>query len=145
MSWWSRQFTSPQGESGLAAEVERFLSGHHLESIFDSAEEIPAWVWLSVVAHGDDEVLERTQHWLAEHHGVRPELDAWGRVLQLVAAQLVETAAAIDCEVSELQRQLLVPLELAVSLTSVGPATLHRLVTVMLSDMSSQSDVDQAS
>ena len=143
MSWWSRKWESQGHNLSVAAEAESFLSGRYLETMFDSLDEIPAWAWLSVIAHGDERVLERSEHWLQEHRGARPELDGWGRVLEHVARQLVTTAAAIGCPVTELQRHLLIPLELAVSLTPVGPATLYRLVNAMLSDMSSQSGFDR--
>jgi AraC-like DNA-binding protein len=99
---------------------------------------------LSVIAHGDSEVLARSEHWLRTHHGLRPELDNWGRVLQHVAGQLLQTADTLGCSVSELQRQFLVPLELAVTLTPVGPATLYRLVNAMLSDLRSQIGIERA-
>lgn len=90
MSWWSKRASLSQSDDSLAAEVEWFLNGQYLETVFTSAAEVPYWAWLSVIAHGDSELLTRSEHWLRTHHGLRPELDNWGRVLQHVAGSCCE-------------------------------------------------------
>ena len=74
--------------------------------------------------------------------GVRPELNGWGRVLQHLTTRLLETSEAIGCQTSDLQRSLLVPLELAVTITPVGPATMCRLVNAMLIDAKTRIEID---
>jgi hypothetical protein len=143
MAWWSRH-SSARDEIGIVSEVSRFLSGRCLDSAFCTAEDIPAWAWLSVVAHGDSATLERSARWMDEHRGARPELDNWGRVLQYTSCRLLQTADTLGCSVIELQRQLLVPLELAVCLTPVGPATMYRLVNALLTDVRSKAGIEQS-
>jgi hypothetical protein len=71
-------------------------------------------------------------------------LNGWGRVLQHLTRRLLETSEAIGCPASELQRRLLVPLELAVTMTPVGPATMCRLVNTMLLDAKMHAGIDQS-
>jgi hypothetical protein len=105
------------------SEAQQFLDGRLLDIAFESGGDVPAWVWLSAIAHGDAPTLERAQHWLSDHQGMRPELNGWGRVLQHLTKRLLETSEAIGCPASDLQRNLLVPPELAITMTPVGPAT----------------------
>jgi hypothetical protein len=63
-------------------------------------------------------------------------------VLQHLTKRLLETSEAIGCPASDLQRSLLVPLELAVTMTPVGPATMCRLVNSMLLDAKTNIEID---
>jgi hypothetical protein len=132
MQWKLRRNGPKETDSLLVTEVKQFLDGQLLDIAFESGGEVPAWVWLSTIAHGDARILEHAENWLSDHHGVRPELNGWGRVLQHLTRRLLDTSEAIGCPTSDLQRSLLVPLELAVTMTPVGPATMCRLVNEML-------------
>jgi hypothetical protein len=143
MQWKLRRHGPKQSDSILVSETQQFLNGHLLDVAFESGGDVPAWVWLSTLAHGDAPILERAQSWLSDHQGMRPELNGWGRVLQHLTRRLLETSEAIGCPPSDLQRSLLVPLELAVTMTPVGPATMCRLVNVMLIDAKTQIGIDQ--
>jgi hypothetical protein len=144
MRWKRRRCGSRQSDSILVSEAQQFLDGRLLDVAFESGGDVPAWVWLSAIAHGDAPILEHAQHWLADHEGVRPELNGWGRVLQHLTTRLLETSEAIGCSARELQRSLLVPLELAVTMTPVGPATMCRLVNAMLVDARMRIGFDHA-
>jgi hypothetical protein len=131
MRWrFRRQTPEPQVDS-IGEEAQRFLSGRYLELAYLNARDVPPWVWISAIAHGDEEVLELASTWM-QHHGGRPEFDEWGRLLEHVARRIVSTSRDIDRPLCDLQRDLLIPLELAVFMTPVGPATLYRLITTML-------------
>ena len=134
MRWKLRHQDSHRPGESLVNETEQFLSGGYLEFAFASGRSIPAWAWLASVVHGDESALIRAQCFVRDHHGTRPEYDCWGRVLQLLARLVLDSARAMGCSVSEIQRELLIPLELAVMLTPVGPATMCRLVEAMLVD-----------
>jgi hypothetical protein len=142
MHWNHRRNEPPHGEI-LASEAEQFLSGSLLDVAFTSGSEVPAWIWLSAIAHGDESRLARIQNWLSDHQGFRPELNGWGRVLQHLSTRLLETSEAMGCAPSDLQRSLLIPLELAVTITPVGPATMCRLVSAMLSDARTRIEIDR--
>jgi hypothetical protein len=125
----------------LVRETQLFLDGSYLEVAFCDAIDIPAWAWLSVLAHGDQGSLERAMSWLASHEGARPEFNAWGRVLEHLARQILDTARAIDYPLHKLQRDLLVPLLLTIITTPVGPATLCRLVSSMMIEVEAKSSL----
>jgi hypothetical protein len=142
MQWKHRRHQPQYGEI-LANEADQFLNGRLLDVAFASGDDVPAWIWLSAIAHGDRSLLGRTQNWLTDHKGARPELNGWGRVLQHLTTRLLETSDALGCPASDLQRSLLVPLELAVTITPVGPATMCRLVNAMLIDAKTQVEIDR--
>ena len=102
----------------------------------------PAWVWLSTLAHGDEETLKRATNWVNDHQQTRPEYDEWSRVLQYAAVQVLDTSRIVGCKLSKLQRELLVPLELAIISTPVGPATVYRILTSMLSEVRTHVRID---
>jgi hypothetical protein len=143
MHWKHRRHEPRHGEI-LASETEQFLNGSILDLAFASGGDIPAWIWLSAIAHGDAPLLARNKNWLSDHQGARPELNGWGRVLQHLTTRLLETSEAIGCQTSDLQRSLLVPLELAVTITPVGPATMCRLVNAMLIDAKTRIESDRS-
>jgi hypothetical protein len=116
----------------LVAEAERFLSGRYLDDAYEANREVPGWVWLSTLAHGDAETLEAAEHWLAVERPVRSEYDTWGRVLQLLAREIRSMTETTTCTLSDIQRELLVPLELAIIASPVGPATMYRVVMSMI-------------
>lgn len=132
-----------QGDSILVDETQQFLDGRLLDTAFASGGDVPAWIWLSAIAHGDAPILEHAQTWLSDHQGARPEMNGWGRVLQHLTERLLETSKAIGCPPRDLQRTLLVPLELAVTMTPIGPATMCRLVNAMLVDAKANIGSDQ--
>ncbi|HEY5271801.1 MAG TPA: hypothetical protein VIJ34_01055 [Acidimicrobiales bacterium] len=139
-----RRFGPRHGDSILVSEAEQFLSGSLLDVAFESGGDVPAWVWLSAITHGDAALLAHAKNWLSDHQGARPELNGWGRVLQHLTTRLLETSEAMGCPASDLQRDLLVPLELAVTITPVGPATMCRLVNVMLIDAKTKIGLDRS-
>jgi hypothetical protein len=140
---WKHRHHEPRYGEILASETEQFLNGSLLDVAFASGDEVPAWIWLSAIAHGDAPLLARTKSWLSDHEGVRPELNGWGRVVQHLTARLLETSEAMGCPTSDLQRSLLIPLELAVTITPVGPATMCRLVNAMLVDAKTRIEIDR--
>jgi hypothetical protein len=141
---WKHRRPEPRYGDILAGEAEQFLNGSLLDVVFAGGDDVPAWIWLSAIAHGDEPLLAHTRNWLSDHAGIRPELNGWGRVLQHLTTRLLETSEAIGCPVSDLQRSLLVPLELAVTITPVGPATMCRLVNAMLTDAKTRIEIDKS-
>ena len=144
MHWKLRRYGPKQSNSILVSETQQFLDGRLHDVAFASGDDVPAWVWLSAIAHGDALNLEHAKNWLSDHQEVRPVLNGWDRVLQHLTKWLLETSEAIGCPTSDLQRSLLVPLELAVTMTPVGPATMCRLVNAMLLDAKTRIGSDQA-
>ena len=129
---WRNRDPDAEGAELLVAEVEQFLEGHYLDVLFDSRREVPAWAWLSLLTHGDEETLRELETWNARHGASRPELETWVRVLQLLARRLLAMSETIPYSVVEIQRELLVPLEIAIMTSPIGPATMYRVVISML-------------
>jgi hypothetical protein len=127
------------GPVSIAEEAEQFLAGRYLDIAFATERDVPAWVWLSALAHGDVADLSLAETWLSDHLGLRPEYDAWGQILQMLAAEIRETIARVGCTLVELQQDVLLPTELAVLASPVGPATLYRIVDLALGEVAAKS------
>jgi hypothetical protein len=119
----------------LVQETQRFLDGKYLEIAYVCGHDMPVTTWLSTLAHGDRDVLERASKWTVEYGNARPEFETWGRVLAVTAGQILATTSEVNCSLGQLQRDLLIPLELAIMTTPVGPATLYRLINSMLIEL----------
>jgi hypothetical protein len=141
MRWRIRQEvrSEPASPVSIADEAERFLAGRYLDIAFDTQRDIPAWIWLSALAHGDTRDLSLAATWLSDHQGLRPEFDAWGRVLQLLAREIDDTIATVGCRLVQLQQDILQPTELAILASPVGPATLYRIVSAALTEVIAKS------
>jgi hypothetical protein len=144
MRWRFRQPREERPGDSIADEAEQFLAGGYLDIAFVNERDVPAWIWMSTLAHADGATLERAEHWLDHQREMRPELELWGRMLQLLARRVHESYVAIGCSLEDLQREVLVPLELAVSAASIGPATLYRIVDSMLAEVTNRIHTNRA-
>jgi hypothetical protein len=50
---WKHRGHGPRHGEILASEAEQFLNGGLLDLAFASGGDVPAWIWLSAIAHGD--------------------------------------------------------------------------------------------
>lgn len=132
MRWRMRQNGAAGPAASLVEETELFLGGGYLEVALAESVDIPAWTWLSTLAHGDDGTLREAEQFGASHGGIRPEYDTWGRVLQQLARQVRAILDTGRCSLEEIQHDLLMPLELTIMGSAIGPATLYRVVSSML-------------
>ena len=117
----------------LVEEAERFLAGDYLDIALRDCAEVPAAIWLSVLAHGDA-VTIRSARERALTASSRVELEPWRRVLALLAHRIEELVERAAIPLAVVQRVALIPLELELLCTSVGPMTLYRLACAMLDE-----------
>jgi len=134
MARWNQRGRRQRREARiLVREAERFLDGRYVLDAVSQGQAVPAWTWMSWLAHGDADVLDEARRWLTDQSRPRdPTQHVWRCVLQLLAADLETTAKAVGCSVEEVQHAALVPIELG-QLEGVGPTTFHRIVTAALS------------
>ena len=144
MRWRFRRPVANLHPASIADEAQRFLDGQYLDVALEGQREVPAWVWLSVVAHGDEKRLREVASWAGDHRELRPEFEEWGRLLEHLARQVLLSSSVVGRPISHIQRDLLIPLELAIFITPVGPPTLYRLVTAMFAVLETGSSVDHA-
>ncbi len=105
----SGQVRWPDGPQ-LVRECEAFLSGRLAEEMELTEQPVPAWAWLNMLAHGNI----RQMRAMAGGALVRPiaGLEAWQRGLGFLAREVLAVLDEHRCSVEDLQRQVLVPLEL---------------------------------
>jgi hypothetical protein len=129
--WRSREGADEVNAARLIEEAEQFLSGRYLETALAGAADLPAATWLSAIAHGDTTMVARVARSAEPRSPLPPEYETWGRVLEQLAMQTEELVETTAIPLERIQRNVLIPLELALLLSPTGPATLYRLVCSM--------------
>jgi hypothetical protein len=95
-------------------EFDAFLSGHYVEYLLQQGRAVPSWAWINQLAHATPEELA------AIAAGARPMVQhpyasAWQRAIGAIARSLLADVDRDDRRLCELQRQVLVPVELALA------------------------------
>lgn len=99
----------------LVAECEAFLHGHLAEEIDGRAERVPVWAWTNLLAHGSETDLQAERR--APYRRVNASNERW-RAARSYLAEEVSDLAEKDDPLIEIQRKVLVPLELQLAARS---------------------------
>ena len=106
----SSKRASPDTELGVADECEAFISGSYAEFLAERGGDVPTWAVLNVLAHTDlDRLRTRAES------GLVAELDqrqGWVTASRLLRRELVELVGEDEGLLANLQRTVLIPLEL---------------------------------
>lgn len=138
--WWQRRrddraATAPHSdESVLSREAEAFLSGQLVQTWHDQWVMVPAWGWMTVLAHGGmGEIAalgDAGTYW-------SPSERVWGPAMSFLAGEVLSRAGTLE-GLQDLQRTALVPLELEMLRTEGGttvePSELVRRVLTAVAD-----------
>ena len=104
----------------LIRECECFLTGRYAFMRHSQGLSVPDWAWLSVLAHAPAQQLV-TYAAQVERKRVRTRTPLqWQGVVALLAQELLITAEITGCSVEELQRSVLLGMELECSRPRVG-------------------------
>ncbi|MDY7106269.1 MAG: hypothetical protein S0880_34230 [Actinomycetota bacterium] len=90
------------------ADCEAMLTGAAAERLMRTGRPVPPWAWVNLLAHGSAADLRRPPM-MAASLAERP----WCRARAHLAGQLARTVDADVAPLARLQREVLVPLELA--------------------------------
>jgi hypothetical protein len=136
--WWQRRrdgHEAPVDDAAvLTEEAEAFLAGRLVQRWHDEWLMVPAWGWITVLAHGGPgeiaALVEDTTYWA-------PSEKAWAPALGFLAREIM--ARVHDpTALQELQRQALVPVELEFLrgpvATDLQPSHLVRTVIDAMAD-----------
>lgn len=99
----------PDGQQ-LVRESEAFLFGRLAEELEAAHEPIPGWAWLNMLAQGSPRQLRAMAGGALLRQFEAAE--AWERGLCFLAREILALVDEHRCTVEDLQRQVLVPLEL---------------------------------
>lgn len=102
-------------DSWIVEQCAAFLEGSYRELLRCRHQPMPAWTWINVLAHGDEEEVRRRA---AETVG-EDDCDAY---LARLARHTLVKMRTEGVSLKEVQNAILVPLELAL-ITSIGSAT----------------------
>ena len=107
----SRSDRASRRGSDLVRESEVYLSGNYAEYLETRNENVPNWVWLSVLAHGTRGQLRSLvdQNTLYGRAGMRTSV--WWQAVAFLAGEILSQRDD-DLGLDELRRSVLVPLEL---------------------------------
>ena len=104
-AWWRDWDLAAES---LAAESEAFLAGGLAEHLLSVSCRVPVWAWTNLLAHGTDDDLRHPPQ--AAGSFSYWGLPTWRHARSYLAAEVLEAAGPGG--LSELQRTVLVPLEL---------------------------------
>ena len=117
----------------LASDCERVLDGSFLDAACARGEAVPCWAWLNKLTHCTESELAliARRPLVFEQRG---DLHTWARTLSFLAHELQQSAARCKRDVTSLQREALLPLELELMGAAFGPSELTRRVLVALEE-----------
>jgi len=133
MTWFGqregRERLLTAASSRLIADTEAFLSGDYANHLGRHGDAVPGWAQLNALAHGDLESLWRSLRPPTTRRRatsvVRIE-EAWRSARKLLAGEILELVQSDPGTLSQVQRCVLVPLEL--QLMHEGDLTAFELV-----------------
>lgn len=105
-SWWGRAVGLPDRE--VADTAQSLLDGTLPERAGGRARRLPPWAWISALVHGDRHGLEQ----LACRQGDRDAAASWAQAVGFLAGEVLDLAGGQDERLVDLQRRILVPVEL---------------------------------
>ncbi|MEM9608353.1 MAG: hypothetical protein AAGA99_13085 [Actinomycetota bacterium] len=106
MTW--RRSRRRDAEAALVAELEAFLAGRYAELNLAQTGRTPTWVWVNLLAHGTGSQLGRVR----ARRSPADHLRVWRHARSYLAAELLGLVDLGEFELRQLQRDVLVPLEL---------------------------------
>jgi len=95
----------------LVSDCEAFLLGSYAQLLDERSEPVPVWAWTNLLAHGTGEDLAWAT---SDVHGGRFSSRRW-RVARAFAASEVLAAVERGATLADVQREVLVPAELAIA------------------------------
>lgn len=108
---WARRRRRAE-ERALVAETEAFLEGDLAERLEASAGYVPAWAWTNRLAHASEGQLAAEQGAVLQTEAA--SRGKWRQARAYLAGEVLR-AAALYGSLAELQRDVLVPLEIELS------------------------------
>jgi hypothetical protein len=106
-------------DSGIAAELEAFLTGRYSEWLLDRGEPVPAWAHLNRLAHSSPEAVLGIACHASQWR--EPCASDWDEALELIAQAIDDVAEGRLAAVAAVQRVVLVPLELQLAMKADTP------------------------
>lgn len=123
----------PDGRQ-LIRECEAFMSGRLAEEMELAGQPVPSWAWLNMLAHGTHRQLRGIAN--GAMIGQFVDADAWERGMSFLAREVLAVVDQHRCCIDDLQRQVLVPLELEMTddptWVDTGPSLLVMRVVAAL-------------
>ncbi len=115
---------------------ERLLDGTAVELFSAGRDPIPEWIWVNTLAHATEETLLRIASRSRPVGDPHPEERAWELTFSYLARAILAHSGKVGTPLQEIQRKVLLPIELASTAHQVGPSTLVRLILAGLTDLS---------
>lgn len=107
----------------LVEEAEAYLSGRLAEYYMDRGVEVPAWAWLNAVAHRSDAQLA-AMVLAGRPDQVSLELGRWYDARLTLAVVVLDIARYSREDITELQHDALIPLEIELAGERLAPQAL---------------------
>jgi hypothetical protein len=115
----------------LVQESDLYLSGYYAEYLDSRNRHVPTWAWLSVLVHGSAEQLRGLAGQDDLDNRVSTRRTLWWQAVGFLAGEILAHHDD-DVGLDELQRSVLMPLELAWLTTERGSLQPRELVKTVL-------------
>ena len=115
----------------LARQCEAYLAGRFAHFV-RRGREPPPWAWFAVLAHADEDEVEAIASAGLPDRRIRRS-DSWDQALAFLAQEMLCRATDAHQGLRDLQRSVLVPLELELAAHSTWPTEPAAFVGVVLS------------
>ena len=107
-----RRFRDP-GARKLVGETERFLQGCYADDLAEVGLPVPVWAWTNLLAHGTDRQLREIAPLATATVTATP--GEWRQARSFLATEILELVDDQGVPLDQLQRTVLIPLELQLS------------------------------
>jgi hypothetical protein len=99
----------------VATECEAFLQGTYVEYLRSTGSIIPGWAWLNVLAHSTEGEIRCLSDSIAPLDDALAHEAQWQSLQCFLAGETLGLASATGRSVAEIQRSILVDVELALA------------------------------
>lgn len=94
----------------LVEECRAFLAGSYLDHLDEKGLPIPTWAWTNLLAHGSEVDLHRLE--APPYSQGSPACLQWRAARSQLAREILDHSRDCTVDLKELQRKVLIPLEL---------------------------------
>lgn len=102
--------------AALVEECQAFLAGSYADHLDEKGLPIPTWAWTNLLAHGSELDLHR-QEGPPNSQG-SPACFQWRAARSYLAREILDHTKECTVDLTELQRKVLIPLELELARSS---------------------------
>jgi hypothetical protein len=112
---WRNSKDSNRAWASVSEECESFLDGSYLVQLAARNKPVPGWVWMNRLAHAERAEIEALADGTDATMAALPGRVQWHGAVSFLATEVLGVVAASQRSLRQVQRDVLVPLELSLA------------------------------